>query len=368
MSKKDNKYLISYGEAIGTVTAQSIGEPTTQMVLGSLHSAGTSLTITTTGLPRIIEILDGRKVPKKPSMTLYLEKDIAKDYDKAKQIRLSIESVSLEDVTESYSEDLIARKLKIELSENIMKQKDITVDSLINLLQAENKSISVKKIGKNTIEISLEDKNKKMKLIDVRDRFNKIMHSNIKGIREIKRVVIMKDKNDEYYFITEGSNIKEVLNVEGIDKNRIYSNNPFEMYEVYGIEAARATIIKELHAAILSETSLSLRHVLLVADTMTYDGTIKSIGRHGVVGAKSSVFARAAFEETVKHFVNASIFNEIDRLNGVAENILIGKQIKLGTGRVILSLKKSDLPKLLPLKERERSEKGKEKKQIEESK
>ena len=63
-------------------------------------------------------------------------------------------------------------------------------------------------------------------------------------------------------------------------------------------------------------------------------------------GNKASVFARASYEETVKHFVNASVFGERDPLKGVSENILIGKQINVGTGRIKLAIKKEDLKKV----------------------
>ena len=72
---------------------------------------------------------------------------------------------------------------------------------------------------------------------------------------------------------------------------------------------------------------------------MTAGGTIQSIGRHGLVGKKESVFARAAFEETVKHLINAAAFGQVDYMRGVTENILVGKQIPLGTGSVKLAIK-----------------------------
>ncbi|MFB0543843.1 MAG: DNA-directed RNA polymerase subunit A'', partial [Candidatus Bathyarchaeia archaeon] len=58
--------------------------------------------------------------------------------------------------------------------------------------------------------------------------------------------------------------------------------------------------------------------------------------RHGVSGEKSSVLARAAFELTVPHLVDASIRGEVDPLKGVVENIIVGQLIPLGTGSVDL--------------------------------
>lgn len=70
---------------------------------------------------------------------------------------------------------------------------------------------------------------------------------------------------------------------------------------------------------------------MLVADMMSNRGEIESIGRHGISGSKDSVLARAAFEVTVNHLLNAAIHGEIDSLQGVTENVIVGKPIKLGT-------------------------------------
>ena len=69
---------------------------------------------------------------------------------------------------------------------------------------------------------------------------------------------------------------------------------------------------------------------------MTNDGYVKAIGRHGISGKKSSVLARAAFEITTPHLLHAAMNGEIDRLEGVAENIIVGQPVTLGTGAVNL--------------------------------
>jgi hypothetical protein len=80
---------------------------------------------------------------------------------------------------------------------------------------------------------------------------------------------------------------------------------------------------------------------MLVSDVMTVDGNIRAIGRHGISGEKSSVLARAAFEITVNHLLEAGMIGEIDPLEGVAENIIVGQPVSLGTGAVTLQMKKN---------------------------
>jgi DNA-directed RNA polymerase subunit A" len=79
-----------------------------------------------------------------------------------------------------------------------------------------------------------------------------------------------------------------------------------------------------------------VRHIMLVSDIMTVDGEVKQIGRHGVSGEKASVLARAAFEVTVNHILDAAIRGDVDDLKGVTENVIVGQPIQLGTGDVKL--------------------------------
>ena len=81
-----------------------------------------------------------------------------------------------------------------------------------------------------------------------------------------------------------------------------------------------------------------IRHIMLVADIMTVDGTVRAIGRHGVSGEKSSVLSRVAFEITVNHLLRAARKGEVDELKGVAENIIVGQPITVGTGAIKLAM------------------------------
>ena len=100
-------------------------------------------------------------------------------------------------------------------------------------------------------------------------------------------------------------------------------------------------IIQEAYNT-LSEQGLNvdLRHIMLVADVMTNDGTIRAIGRHGVSKQKESVLSRAAFEIPVAHLLQAARRGETDQLGGVAENIIVGQPVNLGTGAVELVMKR----------------------------
>ncbi len=160
----------------------------------------------------------------------------------------------------------------------------------------------------------------------------------MKGVPGIERAnVQLEEATGEYYLSTIGSNLTRVNDIETIDRTRTYTNNIIEIFENLGIEAAREAIVRELQATLDgARLEVDTRHLLTVADVMTSEGEVRAIGRHGVSGTKHSILARAAFEVTVNHLLKAGIIGETDNLTGVAENIIVGQPISLGTGSVEL--------------------------------
>lgn len=174
------------------------------------------------------------------------------------------------------------------------------------------------------------------KEVDLRKLMDKISQYHIKGIPEIKRVLVTEE-DGEWVIRTDGSNLPKVLNVEGVDPTRTTTNHIQEIANTLGIEAARNAIIQEA-VGVLEEQGLDvdIRHIMLVADIMTHTGEVRQIGRHGISGEKESVLARAAFEITVPNLVEAAVQGKSDPLKGVTENVIVGQSIPIGTGLVDL--------------------------------
>jgi DNA-directed RNA polymerase subunit A" len=180
---------------------------------------------------------------------------------------------------------------------------------------------------------------KKKSIADLAKLRKKIGKIKLAGVKGISRILI-KEEDGQMVIYTEGSNLREVFKIKGVEKENIYSNNIQEIYDFMGIEAARNAIVREAKL-VLDEQNLSvdIRHLMLVADMMTLTGEISAIGRHGISGSKSSVIAKAAFEETTKHLLSASLKGEEDYLTGVAESIIVGKPPPVGTGIVKLGMR-----------------------------
>jgi len=320
-------------EAVGVVAAQSIGEPGTQMTMRTFHYAGVAEINVTLGLPRLIEIVDARKIPSTPTMTVRLEKDYALDRDIAREVAWSIESTSILHLG-SIATDLAEMNVVIELNEDALIQRKITAEEVAGRL-AEGTKLSAEQHGNQIIMTPPEPSYR-----DLLQLVEKIKTISLKGIEGISRVVIRKE-GDEYVLYTEGSALKDVIQFEGVDPTRTKTNNITEIGDVLGIEAARNAIINEATDTLREQgLSVDVRHIMLVADIMTCDGEVKQIGRHGVSGEKASVLARAAFEVTVNHILDAAVRGDVDDLRGVTENVIVGQPIQLGTGDVQLVAKR----------------------------
>ena len=316
-------------EAVGVVAAQSIGEPGTQMTMRTFHYAGVAEINVTLGLPRLIEIVDARKIPSTPTMTIKLNQDYAHDRDLAREVAWAIESSSILHLG-SIATDLAEMNVIIELNPSALEQRKITAEEVASRLKEET-GLNVDQKENLLVMIPKEPSYRELlQLVE------KIKRLTLKGVEGIKRVVIRKE-GDEYILYTEGSSIKKVMQFEGVDPTRIKTNNISEIGEVLGIEAARNAIINEATDTLREQgLSVDVRHIMLVADIMTVDGELKQIGRHGVSGEKASVLARAAFEVTVNHILDAAIRGDVDDLKGVTENVIVGQPIQLGTGDVTL--------------------------------
>ncbi len=331
-SDMETKAIDPY-EAVGIIAAQSIGEPGTQMTMRTFHFAGVREMNVTLGLPRLIEIVDARRIPSTPTMTIHLRAGLEKDQSAVSTVIKELENTTLLDVAEIIT-DVGEQTLTVVPDPARMKERLVAFEDILSALDSV-KQVNLKPdMEKHTVEIKPQQESYK-KLYQVQEQL-KIL--TIKGVPGIKRAIARAEKDSgEYVLYTQGSNLKEVLQIENIDPYRTYTNDIVEIANVLGIEAAREAVFLEAERT-LEEQGLEVdkRHLMLVADMMSFTGSIRAVGRQGISGRKSSVLARAAFEITTKHLLRAGLMGEVDMLSGVAENIIVGQPITLGTGSVNL--------------------------------
>ncbi|MHA1114583.1 MAG: DNA-directed RNA polymerase subunit A'' [Candidatus Heimdallarchaeaceae archaeon] len=330
-------YVYDFGvsELETFMTAEGI---ITHNTLQTFHYSGVAEMSVLRGLPRLIEIVDARKNPSTPTMRIHLDKIGEKDEQIAKQVARRIELTTVSNVATSIKHSFAEGCIKIKLEPVLLEDKGIEPETIVKKIQKKRRRIKVE-IDPNDEYTIIVTPTKELKFNELPKLAEKVKDIPIKGLKNITRVVVLKNKQGEYYLQSEGSNFSELLRIPGVDPTRCYSSDINQIAETLGIEAARNALIQE-SLAVMKEQGLDVdkRHVMLVADLMTLVGEVQQIGRHGVSGKKSSVFARAAFEVTVKHLLEAAIHGEHEPLEGITENVIIGQTIALGTGIVDLTM------------------------------
>lgn len=332
LKERYREMLFEPGEAIGTVGAQSLAEPATQMTMETYHSAGAAKVSITLGLPRLIEIIDARKNPKTPIMNVHLEEEMQTE-DGAREVAAEIQAVTFQDVVDRDSFDMSTLELEFQINENVVSEFRIDMDDIEQKLKEKLKKTVVERDGKTIRAYPDTDD---YDLTDLQDLKKKATGIRLKGLKGIEHLVLVEE-NDEWYIQTAGVNLRKVLKIDGVDATRTTTNDFFETRKVLGIEAARAMILRELQNTLDEQgMNVDVRWLILIADTMTKHGTIEGTTRYGLVGAKHSVLARSAFEETKSHLTGAALHGEVDPLNSVIENLIVGQVVPVGTGQIDL--------------------------------
>ena len=329
-----NNAQVEAGEASGIIAAQSIGEPGTQMTLRTFHFAGIKERDVTLGLPRLIELVDARKVPATPTMTVYLEKSFRASQTKALEFAKIIQHTTIGALISHTEVDYLSG-VNLIFDQSVLEEHSTTLSEIQEILELNKRECQIN-LKRNSIMVVVEES-------DVATLFtlrNKLLGLTVKGISGISNLTIVKEDN-EWIITTSGSNLSKVFKIPGVDKTRTTTNNIWEIATVLGIEAARNVLVNEITDT-LDEQGLEvdIRHILLVSDLMTSTGKIKSIGRHGIAGTKESVLARAAFEITVPTLAKASVTGEIEKLLGVTENVIVGLPVPIGTGIIDLYMRR----------------------------
>ncbi|OAG29397.1 DNA-directed RNA polymerase II subunit RPB1 [Nematocida displodere] len=366
------KSIVSAGEMVGTLAAQSVGEPATQMTLNTFHLAGVASTVTR-GVPRLKEIINVARTIKTPSLTVYLRDDLRYSLEGAKRAQQEIERCHLRDLLDRteiiYDPALTAVKQDADFIETyaILDPSIYTPASpwalrlILNRGALVDKGMSIQQIAAR-VEKAFgfmcmhSDENASVQVIrcqlsDTEDKLRKIESAvsslMLKGLTQIKRVFINETKTGErteYILQTEGTGLAEVLSHPFVDASRTVSNDPLEMYAILGVEAARTCILNEIRAVIESDGSyVNFRHLSILADVMTQRGILCGITRHGTNRGDSGALMRCSFEETVEILLDAAANAEIDRCKGVVESVMLGQVASIGTGITDVLMDKDSL-------------------------
>ena len=394
-----SRALVNPGEMVGVLAAQSLGEPATQMTLNTFHFAGVSSKNVTLGVPRLKEILNVAKNIKTPSMTVYQEEGNTGNKESAKLLRSAVEHTTLRSVTEStevyYDPDIQSTVIEADKdmvdSYFILPEADVDDQfrqsrwllriilgrrSLLDKgLTVQDVAAKIKENYAKDLAVIFSDDNADEQVVRIRmiqdhskgdededleeDLMLKRLEAHIldtltlRGVPGIERAflnkrtklrladdgaLIMRAKDplcEEWFLDTSGSSLGEVLTIPGVDTKRTYSNSFIEVFEVFGIEATRSALMRELTQVLAFDGSyVNHRHLALLVDVMTSRGHLMAITRHGINRADTGALMRCSFEETVEILLEAAASGELDDCRGVSENVMLGQLAPLGTGEL----------------------------------
>ncbi|KAL7422808.1 DNA-directed RNA polymerase II core subunit rpo21 [Cryptotrichosporon argae] len=390
-----NKAIVDAAEMVGTLAAQSIGEPATQMTLNTFHYAGVSSKSVTGGVPRLKEIINVAVNIRTPALAVYLDREYSRTERDAHEIMRKLTHTRLRDITASVeiyydpkldSTDIEEDKdfvdaffaipdedIRIELHSPWLLRLELdrakVLEGGYEMAQIVNAIVDT--VGKDVFVIHSEDNASKL-IIRIRivaaekeeedvlgdeDMFLKRIEGTLLdqvelgGVQRITRVFISEgkqvvlsakgeyDQEKEWYLETDGINLQDVMAVDGVDATRTYSNNCYEVWETLGIEAGRNALYKELNGVIeMGGSYVNYRHLALLCDLMCNKGRLMSITRHGINRTDAGALSRCSFEETVEILLEAAATGDVDDCSGVAENVLLGQMAPMGTGAFDVSL------------------------------
>ncbi|KAK9992363.1 hypothetical protein SO802_027348 [Lithocarpus litseifolius] len=334
---------IEAGTAIGAIGAQSIGEPGTQMTLKTFHFAGVASMNITLGVPRIKEIINGAKKISTPIITAALKSD--NNVNTARMVRGRIQKTNLGQVAKSIKLVMTSRLASIIVTLDMERIRDAQLcidannvkESIIQAkIKVKNEHITVLDGGKLEIRPSETDRSKMH--FHLHSLKNVLPTVIVKGLKSVERAIIKKEENKKmktikYGLLVEGSGLQDVMGIEGVDGRKTTSNHVIEVQQTLGIEAARKCIIEEIKYTMESHgMNIDIRHMMLLADVMTFRGEVLGITRFGIQKMGKSVLMLASFERTTDHLVNASVNGRVDRIEGVSECIIMGIPMQIGTG------------------------------------
>lgn len=339
--------LITPGECVGIIGAQSMGECITQATLNTFHVAGTNVN---TGASRFQDLINASKIIRENTLTLYF-KDVL-GYTELSQsltcvyFSTIVKGVSrIKEIPKSY---FLCRQLFTaspgpgtpgEARRPTNPNRRFEYIFLLNIcmwsiyryriLPSKVKKILEKEHLCEYLYLPFSSGSDKVILLIDTPNLNAILETKLFGIKGIKDYEYSYDGSTEKAITIGGtiSNLSLSPLRDIIDFRKIKSDNIWEIYKIFGIEAAKHFLIKELKAVM---GNVGLCHIKLLAANMTHSGTIKPMTRYTMRGHKGPL-SKASFEESMETFIKAAKYKEQDNLEGVSASIIVGKKPKTGT-------------------------------------
>lgn len=342
VKERYRKSLISPGESVGVVCAQSIGQMNTQMTLNSFHHAGISEAAMTAGVPKFQELLSATKNPKIVNSSVYFIHRPQNLDQLIKACAGKLKCLRLKDTIKGWN-IVNDRDIEFDLNWKMLYRYSVYPSDIVNRVKRayEDIEVCIKPSTKPILSITpiiVDDTIDTVKYIsDIAiPNLLPIVISGIVGIRDIFYEKATSPTGEvEWFARTVGSNYNAIMLTDGVDAERTTSNNIWDILNRMGVEAARESLRQEFKSIM---GGINNSHTDILVDRMTFSGTINSISRYTLKTENSSVLGKASFEESLENFLQASIAGTLDTTTGNSASIVCGKKSRAGTGFVSLKV------------------------------
>jgi len=322
----------------------------------TFHNAGNSAKNVTLGVPRFEELINASSKIKTPSLTIFTDESTTLEPEKAWKIKTSIQRTRIQDIMISRTyepEKWPELETYLELPDNqrweinpapkrilhcILSRKKM-IQAGINIYEIVNR-LRTMPLAKHMIFAYNDDPvgnphlfAKAKKSINFFQYTKQTLEATIKGSKYIPNVSIRIEGN-QFAIDTDGIDLNHIKHITSMNHTTIECNDIFAVRQIYGVEAARATILKEMHQVLNAYgIYVNMRHLMTIVDWMTFEGNITALTRHGVKRRmkSSAPLKRATFEQPVEIFHTAAVKGIRDNLDGISEQLLVGIEPKCGS-------------------------------------
>jgi DNA-directed RNA polymerase beta' subunit len=383
---------VAPGEMVGSIAAQSIGEPATQMTLNTFHSAGCAAHTVLLGVPRLKELINATGNIRTPALTVHAlpGTDLA---HLARRLEHATLGSAMRSVEVHYVPDLHAPAVDRdaafleaywELPDEALERADRESASpwLVRIELHPDSAVATSLAARlvagatdRAVLVIAADDNDDARVIYARECSvsatregaveiaTKIATVTVSGVSGIRRALVVESSQPVWHddgkpsaattsaIKTEGGSFVAACCVPGVDARRLRSNDVIDVHRILGVEAARETLFREFRAVIEADGSyVNKRHIGILCDAMTYRGDVVSFTRHGLARSDAGFLARCSFEETVEVLFNAALFGDRESVQhrGVTSNIMLGQLAPVGTGMCDVILDTAALTTSMP--------------------
>ena len=301
-------------------------------------------------MPRFEELINASKKIKTPCLTVFADTDLRPE--KAWKIKTQLQQTCVKDLVTHQTYSVVSTPQLLDYLEcpdnnrwNVKDPPDHVLHCLLSRKKIVQHDIAlndivsgVRAIGKNVIVAYHDDLVNDVHLyVRAKNNFFKyakmVLDATIKGSKYIPKVSI-RTEGQQFVIDTEGIDLDFLKQLQSVDHTRVQCNDIFAIRTTYGVEAARAALLKEIHTVLSFDGSyVNIRHLMVIIDWMTWTGHINALTRHGVkkMMDDTTPLKRATFEQPVEIFHHAAVKGLTDKLSGVSEQLLIGKPPKCGS-------------------------------------